>query len=268
MEEHGHPGAESRRDFSIAALGDFHYDGTSRGELRDIFMQAQREADVLVLCGDMTTHGDEKQIRGFLEEIDGITMPIVAVLGNHDHESDAAEAIARLLTDAGIRLLDGDSVIIDGIGFAGTKGFGGGFGRGLLSGFGERETKAFVQTGVDEALKLERALSSLMTETKVVVLHYSPVVATLQGEPEVIWPFLGTSRLMNAIDTFGASVAFHGHAHIGTEEGATDGGVPVYNVALPVLRKRDVNFRLWSVPAPERRSVGAPSGSPSDEVRS
>jgi Icc-related predicted phosphoesterase len=261
-------GKRAARDFRVAAVGDFHHDGTRRGELRDIFMEAQREADVLVLCGDMTTHGDAKQVSGFLDELDGVTVPVVAVLGNHDHESDAAAEASQLLVDAGVHLLDGSNVVIDGIGFAGTKGFGGGFGRGLLSGFGERETKAFVQTGVDEALKLERALSSLMTETKVVVLHYSPVVATLQGEPEVIWPFLGTSRLMNAIDTFGASVAFHGHAHIGTEEGATDGGVPVYNVALPVLRKRDVNFRLWSVPAPERRSVGAPSGSPSDEVRS
>jgi Icc-related predicted phosphoesterase len=264
MDETGYPGAEPRRDFRIAALGDFHYDGTSRGELRDIFMQAQREADVLVLCGDMTTHGDEKQIRGFLEEIDGITMPIVAVLGNHDHESDAGDDIARLLTDAGIRLLDGDSVVIDGIGFAGTKGFGGGFGRGLLSGFGERATKAFVQAGVDEALKLERALAGLNTETKIVVLHYAPVAATLAGEPESIWPFLGTSRLMNAIDTFGADVAFHGHAHIGTEEGVTDGGVPVFNVAMPLLQKRGVGFRLWSTSAPDRRAAQA-SGAPAAE---
>lgn len=243
-----------QRQFRVAALGDFHHDGTRRGELREIFAEAQREADALVLCGDMTTHGDERQMRSFLDELDGVSVPVVAVLGNHDHESGAPDTATQLLAGAGVHVLDGDNVVIDGVGFAGTKGFGGGFGRGLLSGFGERETKAFVQAGVDEALKLERALSSLMTEVKIVVLHYAPVPATLAGEPEAIWPFLGTSRLMNAIDTFEATVAFHGHAHIGSEEGVTDGGVPVYNVALPVLQKRGVRFRLWSTPAQERRA--------------
>jgi uncharacterized protein len=243
------------RQVRVAAVGDLHFDGTDNGPVREALAEARREADVLVLCGDMTTHGALAQIRGFVAELAAVTVPIVAVLGNHDHESGHASDVASLLREAGVRLLDGESIVIDGIGFAGTKGFGGGFGRGLLGAFGEPETKAFVQAGVDETLKLERALASLDCETRVVVLHYAPIPDTLDGEPEVIWPFLGTSRLMQAIDTFGADVVFHGHAHIGSERGTTAAGIPVYNVALPVLRKNGRNVRIWSASAPDRRAA-------------
>lgn len=178
---------------------------------------------------------------------------MVAVLGNHDFEAERPHEVMAILRERGIHVLDGDNVVIEGIGFAGVKGFGGGFGRGSLGPFGEREYKLFVQAALDEALKLENGLRALRTPTKVAVLHYSPIPETLVGEPEVIFPFLGSSRLLPPIDTHGATVVFHGHAHVGAPEGRTPGGVPVYNVALPVLQCHGLRARLWTAPAPDRR---------------
>jgi len=245
---------EPHRRLRLAALGDLHYDGRSAGSLRELFADIQRSAEVLVLCGDMTTHGKPEQMRGFIEELTGVAIPIVAVLGNHDVDSGAETELVAILTDRGVTVLDGGQpVVIEGVGFAGVKGFAGGFGRGALAPFGESLIKQFVQHAIDEAIALENGLRNLPTETKVVVLHYSPIAETLEGEPDIIFPFLGSSRLVQPIDTIGATVVFHGHAHHGRLEGSTPGGVPVRNVARPVLAEHGLPFLTYELPAPERR---------------
>jgi Icc-related predicted phosphoesterase len=166
------------RELRIAAIGDIHFDSSHPGALRDLFADIHRSADVLALCGDLTTHGKVDQMRAFVGELAGVQIPMVAVLGNHDHESDEAEACTSVLCDAGVEVLDGTNTIIEGVGFAGTKGFAGGFGRGALGPFGETLIKEFVNAAVDEALKLERALQQLRTETRVVLLHYAPMFRT------------------------------------------------------------------------------------------
>ena len=243
------------RAVRVAAVGDFHYDAEHAPMLRDLFANVRSEADVLILCGDFTTHGRPDQTRGFVELLRGVDIPMVGVLGNHDYEAGAVDEVVAILRDRGIHVLDGDNVEIEGIGFAGVKGFGGGFGRGTLGPFGEPEYKLFVQRALDESLKLERALRTLRAETKVAVLHYAPITDTLRGEPEVIFPFLGTSRLLPPIETYGTSVVFHGHAHTGALEGRTPSGVPVFNVALPLLRQSKRCYHVWSAPAAERRAT-------------
>ena len=252
------------RKIRIGAVGDFHCGGHHEdgAELNDMFAYAAAECDVLLLAGDMTTHGQPSQVEQFLTYLTGVRIPTLAVLGNHDHETDQNEEICSMLEGAGIQVLDGDSAEIEGIGFAGAKGFGGGFGRHALSTFGERESKAFVNAAIAEELKLERALARLHTETKIVLLHYAPIWETLGEEPQSIWPFLGSSRLLNPIETYGVSVVFHGHAHLGAAEGATPSGVPVYNVAVPVLRKAGLKLRIWETMAPERRQADAPNAKP------
>jgi Icc-related predicted phosphoesterase len=242
------------RQVRIAVVGDIHFDPRGKGELRGIFAEMCTEAEILVLCGDLTTHGEPEQIEGFLEELHFVDLPIVAVLGNHDFEAGHEVRLAELLVERGVHVLDGTSVEIQGIGFAGVKGFGGGFGRRTLGPFGEKIYKDFVQEALDEAMKLETALRTLQTETRVVVLHYAPIPETLEGEPEQIFPFLGSSRLLPPIETYAASVVFHGHAHIGAPEGTTPGGVPVFNVARQVLEKAIGRpYRIWSTSAPDRR---------------
>jgi Icc-related predicted phosphoesterase len=173
-----------RRQFRIAALADLHFDETQRGAFQETFSAASRSANVLALCGDLTAHGRPEQMHALVEELSGVDIPVVAVLGNHDHEADVEHELADILQARGVHLLDGENVIIQGVGFAGTKGFAGGFGRGSLGAFGERLIKEFVQATIDEALKLENALRTLNTDSKVVLLHYSPVPETLKGEPE------------------------------------------------------------------------------------
>jgi Icc-related predicted phosphoesterase len=163
-------------------------------------------------------------------------IPTVMVLGNHDYESGKQAELVRMMTAAGIKVLDGTAYERDGVGFAGTKGFPGGFGRGVLTAFGEPEVKQFVQASIDEALKLERAMSQLRAPKRVVVLHYSPIAATVQGEAAEIFPFLGTSRLAEVVDRHGADLVLHGHAHHGQLEGKTTGGVAVHNVAITLLQ--------------------------------
>jgi Icc-related predicted phosphoesterase len=243
------------RDLRIAAIGDIHFDGSRTSEFRELFTDVHRNADVLALCGDLTTHGRPEQVRSLADELAGVEVPIVAVLGNHDYESGEEEECTRILCDVGVHVLDGTNVVIEGIGFAGTKGFAGGFGRGALGPFGEELIKQFVAAAVDEALKLESALQKLHTDTRVVLLHYAPILDTLVGEPEIIYPFLGSSRLLPPIDTMGAAAVFHGHAHQGTLEATTPAGIPVYNVAMPLLHAAGMNFRVFTVPAPDRRSA-------------
>jgi Icc-related predicted phosphoesterase len=244
---------DMQRKVRIAAVGDIHFDGSRQGMLRDIFAEVHQTADVLALCGDLTTHGRPDQMKSFVEEVAGVQVPIVAVLGNHDYESGADRECADILCNAGVHVLDGTHVVIEGVGFAGTKGFAGGFGRGALGPFGEALIKDFVNASLDEALKIEKALHHLEPETRVVLLHYAPIEETVHGEPEVLWPFLGSSRLTQPLDTLGVAVVFHGHAHHGSLEGQTPGGIPVFNVALPLLQSAGMNFRLYSVPAPDRR---------------
>ena len=160
-------------------------------------------------------------------------------LGNHDHESNCVPELIKIMTDEGIKVLDGTAYERDGVGFAGTKGFVGGFGRGALTAFGEPEIKAFVQTSIDETLKLERALSQLRTFKRVVVIHYAPVADTVKGEPVEIYPYLGSSRLMEVIDRHGADLVLHGHAHGGSPDGKTTAGTPVHNVAMALVQAQN-----------------------------
>ena len=247
------------RRVRIAAVGDLHFDATQQGTLVDLFSAVNTQADILALCGDLTTHGEPDHMRAFVKELGGVEMPIVAVLGNHDHEHDAAAEVSAILMERGVHVLDGGQVVIQGIGFAGAKGFAGGYGRGALAPFGERLIKDFVSAAIEEAIKLETALRTLTTDVKVVLMHYSPVVDTLVGEPEYVYPFLGSSRLLEPLETHGATVIFHGHAHNGRLEGRTPSGVPVFNVALPLLRKHGMLFRVWETPAPERRRAPQPA---------
>lgn len=241
------------RELKIAAVGDLHYDTTNRGVLRDLFQDVNRAADILVLCGDLTTTGRPEQMRAFAEELSVVKIPVVAVFGNHDYDGEAVEEATEILNGLGVQVLDGLHVTVEGVGFAGVKGFAGGYGKSMLAPFGERLIKDFVQHSIDEALKLENALRSLDTTEKVVVLHYSPIPETAVGEPESIFPFLGSSRLLAPIETHGATVVFHGHAHHGTPEAQTPTGIPVFNVALPLLKREGLSFRLWRARAPERR---------------
>ena len=226
------------KDFvRLAAVGDLHYGKGSRGLLQPLFASLTRlEADVLVLCGDLTDYGLPEEAAELARElVAGVKIPIVGVLGNHDYESGAVAEVTRILSEAGVRLLDGESVELHGVGFAGVKGFCGGFGRGVLGPWGEKAVKQFVHEAVDEALKLESALARLRTPTRVAILHYAPIAATVEGEPKEIYPFLGCSRLEEPITRYEVSAVFHGHAHHGVPEGATQSGTPVYNVSWPLL---------------------------------
>ncbi|MDQ6831243.1 MAG: metallophosphoesterase [Gemmatimonadota bacterium] len=222
----------------IAAVGDFHCGEEDVGAYRDLFARANDEADVLVLTGDLTRRGLANEFKICVGELADVKIPVVAVLGNHDYESGLQAEGTTILRARGVHVLCGDAFQLDDrIGFAGVKGFMGGFGRGTLTSFGEAETKAFVKAALDEVHSLELALRKVTNPVRVVVLHYSPIEATIEGEPPAIHAYLGTDRLAEPIDRFHASVCFHGHAHSGSFEGKTPGGVPVYNVALPVLRK-------------------------------
>lgn len=248
----------------IAAVGDLHCSKTSQGALQAIFAAASEMADVLLVCGDLTDYGHPEEARNFVAELAAVEIPVVAVLGNHDYESGNAEEVKKILTAARVRVLDGDAVEIGGVGFAGVKGFGGGFGRRTLEPWGEDATKAFVQEAVSEALKLESALARLQTPQRIAVLHYAPIEATVEGEPREIFPFLGSSRLEEPLNRYRVAAAFHGHAHRGAPEGRTSSGIPVYNVALPVLRRtlsEQLPLKIVEVPVPETVGVGEPAPS-------
>jgi Icc-related predicted phosphoesterase len=222
----------------IAAIGDIHVSKTSQGQFQPLFSQISNSADVLVLCGDFTDYGLPEEARILARELtSAVKIPVVAVLGNHDYEGGKPDEIARILTDAGVKVLDGEATEVHGIGFAGVKGFCGGFGRGALGPWGETAIKAFVQEAVDESLKLEAALARLRTSRRVALLHYAPIRGTVEGEPIEIFPWLGSSRLEEPINRYRVSAVFHGHAHRGAPEGKTSTGVPVYNVAMPLLAR-------------------------------
>src|ERR1700692_1269114 len=214
----------------IAATADLHFTPQRYNALRDQMDHVRVEADVLVVAGDLTNFGQPDDMEPLVNAFVRVRVPVTCVLGNHDYETGKEVEMVRMMTAEGIKVLDGSAYERDGVGFAGTKGFVGGFGRGMLTAFGEPEIKTFVRAGIDEGVKLERAMSQLRTRKRVVVLHYSPIAATVEGESPEIYPFLGTSRLAEVVDRHGADLVVHGHAHHGKLDGKTTAGVPVHNV--------------------------------------
>jgi Icc-related predicted phosphoesterase len=241
-----------RETLRIAAMADIHVKKTAHGALQPLFAQITERADILLLCGDLTDYGALEEAKILAKDITAaLRIPAIGVLGNHDFESGHEKEVVDILTDAGVVMLDGDSHEFRGVGFAGVKGFAGGFGRRALGAWGEKIIKDFVHETINEALKLEAALARLRTPQKIAVLHYSPIQATVNGEPPEIIAFLGSSRLEEPLDRYRVNAVFHGHAHRGTAEGRTKGNAPVYNVAMPVLTASFPDqppFRVVEVP--------------------
>jgi len=268
-----HNGSNKPASIRVAAVGDLHVKDASRGLLQPLLQQIAHDADVLVLCGDLTDHGQPEEAKVLVAELAaGAKMPIVAVLGNHDYESNKAGEVRQILCDAGLHLLDGDAAEVKGVGFAGVKGFAGGFGRGTLSAFGESAVKDFVTEALNEAMKLEAALLRLRTPSRIAVLHYAPIRGTVENEPLEIFAFLGCSRLEEPINRYQVTACVHGHAHNGAPEGKTAAGVPVFNVALPLMRKLFPDrppFRILEVPiaAPAIPEAQAPAAQGAVESR-
>ena len=230
--------ATSNGTVRLAAMSDIHVGKTGQGALASVFAQASERADLLVMCGDLTDYGLPEEARILARDIStALRVPCVTVLGNHDFEAGKQDEVRQILTDAGVTVLDGDSCEVHGVGFAGVKGFCGGFGRGALGPWGEDIIKVFVREAVNEAFKLESALARLRSPHRVAVLHYSPVRATVEGEPLEIFPYLGSSRLEEPLTRYPVTAVIHGHAHNGRLEGRTSSGTPVYNVAMPLLKK-------------------------------
>ena len=245
----------------IAALGDLHHSRTApAGSLQPLFAQISETADVLVLCGDLTDYGLAEGARSLIREMGALRIPAVTVLGNHDFQSGEESEIVKILADGGVTPLDGDTVEIQGVGFAGIKGFAGGFGRRALGPWGETIIKKFVHEAVDEALKLETALARLRTDRLIAILHYSPIQETVEGEPLEIFPFLGCSRLEEPLTRYPVTAVFHGHAHHGRPEGRTRTNAPVFNVSMSLMRELfpERPFRVFEIRMPP---------SPSDHPR-
>ncbi|MGZ8711515.1 MAG: metallophosphoesterase family protein [Thermoanaerobaculia bacterium] len=245
----------TRQTLRIAAVADMHVKKGTQGNLQALLEAATEAADVLLLCGDLTDYGTVEEARILAKDISSaLRIPAIGVLGNHDVESGQEKDLVRILTDVGVTMLDGDAHEIHGVGFAGVKGFAGGFGRRQLGAWGEKIIKDFVHEAVEEALKLEKALLRLRTPQKIAVLHYSPVHETVEGEPPEIVAFLGSSRLEEPIDRYRCTAVFHGHAHRGSLEGRTKTSIPVYNVAMPLLLAASPEqpaFRVVEVPVGE-----------------
>jgi Icc-related predicted phosphoesterase len=245
----------SKHIIRLAAVADIHCTRTSKGAFQPLFAQIAQSADILALCGDLADYGLPEEAHILARELTAAgKLPTVAVLGNHDYESGKQDEIRAILTEAGVTVLDGDACEIHGIGFAGVRGFAGGFGRGALAPWGEEVVKAFVHEALNEALKLESALARLRTEQRIALLHYSPIQATVEGEPREIFPYLGSSRLEEPLSRYPVTAIFHGHAHHGQPEGRTTAGSPVYNVSMPVLRQAFPDrppFRILEIPISE-----------------
>jgi Icc-related predicted phosphoesterase len=231
----------------LAGLADLHVEETSVQPYRDLFAEISQRADVLALCGDLTNLGKVREAEILAQDLRSCTIPVVGVLGNHDHESGQPQEVVRILQDAGLHFLESQTHELAGLGFAGVKGFGGGFGTRMLSAFGEEAIKRFVAEAVDEAMRLENALRMIRSERRVVVLHYSPITATLAGEVPELFPFLGSSRLAETIDRYQVSAVLHGHAHHGTYGGATGRGIPVYNCARHVAKENGRPYALIEI---------------------
>ena len=232
---------------TFAAIGDLHVREDRTSLYRELFAEISTKAEVLVLCGDLTDVGKPREAEVLAEDLRACSIPVVGVLGNHDYESDQAEEVEKILKAAGMHLLNGQSYETNGVAFVGVKGFVGGFGRRMLASFGEAVLKAFVAESVKEAMRLENAMRAVGNERAVVVLHYAPIVDTVEGEPLEIFPFLGSSRLGETIDRFKVSAVVHGHAHHGRYQGHTARGAPVYNVAFPVEKSTGRPYALIKV---------------------
>ncbi len=232
---------------TFAAIGDLHVREDRTSLYRELFAEISTKAEVLVLCGDLTDVGKPREAEVLAEDLRACSIPVVGVLGNHDYESDQAEEVEKILKAAGMHLLNGQSYETNGVAFVGVKGFVGGFGRRMLASFGEAVLKAFVAESVKEAMRLENAMRAVGNERAVVVLHYAPILDTVEGEPLEIFPFLGSSRLGETIDRFKVSAVVHGHAHHGRYQGHTPRGAPVYNVAFPVEKSTGRPYALIKV---------------------
>ncbi|MBA3882016.1 MAG: metallophosphoesterase [Chthoniobacterales bacterium] len=239
------------RKLRVAATADVHYGKQSKGKLHEVFDAISGDADVLLICGDLTDYGLPEEAELLAADIRAhVRIPVLAVLGNHDLESGQSEAVSKVMEDAGVRMLNGEAAVIGGVGFAGVCGFGGGFGRQMLNAWGEPLIKSFVQEALDQALRLEQALTQLTTDRRVVLLHYAPIRATVEGESPEIFPFLGSTRLEEPINRFRVDAVFHGHAHNGAAEGATAAQIPVFNVSLPLMQRRSeggLPLRLFEI---------------------
>jgi Icc-related predicted phosphoesterase len=223
----------------VAAVSDIHYSKASQGALQPLFAEITERADILILAGDLTDFGLAEEAKILAKDLSSsLRIPAVGVLGNHDFEAGEEKEIASILGDAGVRILDGDTYEVHGVGFAGVRGFCGGFGRGALGAWGESVIKAFVHEAINETLKLEAALARLRTPHRIAIIHYAPIRDTVEGEPLEIYPFLGSSRLEEPLSRFDVTAVFHGHAHKGSLEAKTAKGIPVYNVSFPLLKER------------------------------
>ena len=232
----------------VAAAGDLHVGTDSKGALRPSFAGIAERADALLLAGDLTKTGRPDEAGILAEELEGIGVPVVAVLGNHDHHSDRPDEVRAELQRVGVVVLEREGCVLElpsgTLGVAGVKGFGGGFAGASATEFGEPEMKRFVHVTRTSATALDANLGELVADARIALLHYSPVRDTLQGEPTEIYPFLGSYLLAEAVDTGGADLVLHGHAHRGTEWGTTPGGIPVRNVAQPVIRRAFAVYTL------------------------
>jgi Icc-related predicted phosphoesterase len=231
----------------VAAMGDLHVREDDGVSYRDLFGEISREAEVLVLAGDLTDLGKPREAEILAQDLKACSIPVVGVLGNHDYECGAPEEVTRILRDAGMKVLDGQSVEIDGVGFVGVKGFAGGFGRRMLGSFGEPAIKQFVGEAMNETLRLENAMRQVRAKRSLVILHYAPIPDTIESEPLEIYPFLGSSRLAETIDRFKVSAIVHGHAHRGRYEGRTPGGQPVYNVARHIEKPTGKPYAILEI---------------------
>ena len=235
----------------VAAMADLHCTKTSQGAFQALFTRVSESADIVVIAGDLTDYGLPEEANVLARELTALRIPAAAVLGNHDLESGKSVEVREILAAAGLTILDGDACELQGVGVAGVKGFGGGFGRHALGSWGETIVKQFVHEAVAEALKLEAAFARLRTAQLIALLHYSPVQSTVEGEPPEIYPFLGSSRLEEPIGRYPVSIVVHGHAHGGRLGGVTKNGVPVYNVSMPLLTRTFGDrppFRVFDVP--------------------
>jgi Icc-related predicted phosphoesterase len=235
----------------VALTADLHCTKTSQGAFQPLFTAIAEAADVLLIAGDLTDYGLPEEASVLVRELSAVRMPVVAVLGNHDVESSRQGEVTQILKDAGVSVLDGDACEVLGVGIAGAKGFGGGFGQRSLAPWGETVLKEFVREAIDEGLKIEKALTRLRSNHLIALLHYAPVQDTVDGEPREIYPFLGSSRLEDPINRFPVSLVVHGHAHQGQAEGRTSRGVPVYNVSMPLLTRTFPErppFRVFPMP--------------------
>jgi Icc-related predicted phosphoesterase len=233
----------------IAAIADIHCKREAPLGLRALLEQIGSQADILVMCGDLTDYGLPEEAHVLANELKLLRIPTVGVLGNHDYESGQQDKVREVLLNAGVQMLDGEACEIEGIGFGGAKGFAGGFGRRTLEPWGEQAIKDFVQEALDETLKLESALARLRARERIALLHYAPIQQTVEGEPPEIFPFLGSSRLEEPLNRYQVHSVFHGHAHRGSPEGKTTTGIPVYNVSWQLMQahSKDRHFRVIEV---------------------